>query len=64
MKKTIYKGKNDKDLTKALYEQREILHKFRFGTAGSRTRNVKEGRAAKKEIARIMTELNAAKSTK
>ncbi|KKU50157.1 MAG: hypothetical protein UY47_C0007G0015 [Parcubacteria group bacterium GW2011_GWB1_49_7] len=58
MKKTIYKGKNEKDLAKALYEQREILSKFRFGAAGSRTRNVKEGRAARKEIARIMTELN------
>jgi len=61
MKKTIYKGKNEKDLAKVLYEQREILSKFRFGTAGSRTRNVKEGRAARKEIARIMTELNAIK---
>jgi ribosomal protein L29 len=61
MKKTIYKDQSDKDLMKALYEQRDVLHKFRFGAAGSRTRNVKEGRAAKKEIARIMTELNANK---
>jgi ribosomal protein L29 len=61
MKKTIYKGKEAKDLLKALYEQREILNKFRFGAAGSRTRNVKEGSTAKKEIARIMTELNATK---
>lgn len=58
MKKTSYKGNSQKDLVKALYEQREILAKFRFGVAGSKTRNVKEGRAAKKEIARIMTELN------
>ena len=61
MKKTIYKGKAEKDLAKALYEQREILRNFRFGSAGSKTRNVKEGRAAKVEIARIMTELNVAK---
>ncbi len=58
MKKTSYKGKSKQDLVKALYEQREALAKFRFGTAGSKTRNVKEGRAARKEIARIMTELN------
>lgn len=61
MKKTSYKDKAQKDLVKALYEQREILSKFRFGVAGSKQRNVKEGRAAKKEIARIMTELNRAK---
>ncbi len=61
MKKTSYKGQSIKDLAKALYDQRAILSKFRFGVAGSKTRNVKEGRAAKKEIARIMTELNANK---
>ncbi len=62
MKKTTYKGKSEKDLMSALYEQRSILSKFRFGVAGSKTRDVKAGRAAKKEIARIMTELNAVKS--
>ena len=61
MKKTIYKDKSEKDLAKALYEQREILSKFRFAAAGSKTRNVKEGHAARIEIARIMTELNAQK---
>jgi len=58
MKKTIYKDKSVQDLSKALYEQREVLRNFRFGIAGSKTRNVKEGMKAKKEIARIMTELN------
>lgn len=61
MKKTSYKDKSQKDLIKALYEQREIVNKFRFGVAGSKHRNVKEGRAARKEIARIMTELNSKK---
>mgnify|MGYP001618318499 CR=1 FL=1 len=61
MKKTIYKGKPEKDLAKALYEQRELLRAFRFGAAGSKSRNVKEGVKAKKEIARIMTELNSQK---
>jgi ribosomal protein L29 len=61
MKKTIYKDMAEKDLAKTLYEKRALLNDFRFGSAGSRTRNVKEGRAAKKEIARIMTELNRTK---
>lgn len=58
MKKTIYAGKDKKDLAKSLYEKREALRAFRFGEAGSKTRNVKEGSAIRKEIARIMTELN------
>ncbi len=62
MKKTIYKDKSEKDLAKVLYEKREIVRNFRFGSAGSKTRNVKEGAHAKKEIARIMTELNRVKS--
>ena len=60
-KTTDYKGKPEKDLTKALYEKREDLRKSRFGSAGSKTRNTKEARNLKKEIARIMTELNVKK---
>lgn len=58
MKKTSYKDKPKADLAKALYEKRDALRAFRFGEAGSKTRNVKEGAALRKEIARIMTELN------
>ena len=58
MKKTSYKGKSVKDLTKALYEKRETLRNFRFGSAGPKSRNTKEGKNARKDIARIMTELN------
>ncbi|MEK7176093.1 MAG: 50S ribosomal protein L29 [Patescibacteria group bacterium] len=61
MKKTSYKGKSTKDLIKALYEEREKLRAFRFGSAGSKVKNVKVGSIAKKNIARIMTELNAQK---
>lgn len=45
------------DLKKLLTEKRESLQDFRFGSAGSKTRNVKEGRNIKKDIARIMTAL-------
>jgi ribosomal protein L29 len=58
MKKTTYTGKVREDLVKALLEKREALRKFRFGEAGSRTKNVKEGMQIRKEIARIMTEIN------
>ncbi len=42
-----------------LAEKRGALRDFRFGEAGSRTRNVKEGRTLRKEIAQILTELRA-----
>jgi len=59
MKKTDYKGKNMKDLHKALADKREELRNFRFGTAGSKTRNTKSAKNTRKDVARIMTELNA-----
>ena len=49
-------GKSDTDLGKLLVEKREALRAFRFGIAGTKTRNVKEGKNLRKEIARIMTE--------
>ena len=45
------------DLKKSIAEKRAALRVFRFGGAGSRTRNVREGRNLRKEIARILTEL-------
>lgn len=62
MKKISYKGKDGKDLLKTLFEKREDLRKLNFGTTGSKTRNVKKGSSLKKEIARIMTELNKKES--
>ena len=58
MKKTNYSGKTGAELQKALSDKRVVLRDFRFGVAGSRTKNVKEGKMARKDIARIMTELN------
>ncbi len=59
MKKTSYTGKKREELVKALMDKREALRAFRFGEAGSKTRNVKEGASVRREIARIMTALNA-----
>ena len=50
------KGKNGIELGKLLVEKREALRAFRFGIAGTKTRNVKEGKSLRKEIARILTE--------
>lgn len=40
-----------------LNEKRETLRKFRFGIAGSKNRNVKEGKNTRQDIARILTEI-------
>ncbi len=48
-------NKSLKDLIKLLTEKKEALQGFRFGNAGAKSRNVKEGRLIKKDIARIMT---------
>ena len=54
--------KTHADLNKLLTEKREALRVFRFGGAGAKTKNVKEGASIRKDIARIMTQLNAKKS--
>lgn len=59
MKSTELKNKDKVALSDMLSQKREALRRFRFGTAGSKTRNVKEGINLKKDIARILTELNA-----
>ena len=58
MKKTSYKDKLREDLAKSLVGKREELSKWKFGTTGSKTRNIKEGKNLKKDVARIMTEIN------
>ncbi len=49
------------DLQKEIATKREALRTFRFGEAGTRTRNVREGRTLRKEIARLLTEMNSRK---
>lgn len=45
------------ELKKALADKQEALRAHRFSAAGSRSRNVHEGRNLRKEIAQILTEL-------
>lgn len=60
-KKKNLKNKNSEDLQKELSEKRESVRLFRFGVAGSKVRNVKEGRDTKRQIARVLTEVNLRK---
>ncbi len=59
-----YKDKTPKDLNKLIAEKREGIRNFRFGSTGSKTKNVKLGRTLRKDIARIMTELTLRKQVK
>ena len=51
------KSQETAELQKSLADKREALRVFRFGGAGSRSRNVREGRNLRKEVAQILTEL-------
>jgi ribosomal protein L29 len=53
------KKQTHEELQKNLADTREELRKFRFGGAGSRSRNVREGRVLRTTIARTLTELRA-----
>jgi len=57
MKKEISK-KNKNDLTNELNEKRLALREIRFAGAGSKSKNVKEQKTIKREIARIKTAIN------
>ena len=50
--------KDDKSLVEFVKEKREAVRSFRFSNSGSATRNVRQVREDKKEIARALTELN------
>ena len=53
-----YKGKTSQELHKLIIEMQAVLRDFRFGSTGSKTKNVKIGHITKKKIARIMTEIS------
>jgi len=54
--------KNTKaELEKMLEEKKVALNAFKFGIAGSKIKNVREGREIKKSIAKIITVLKDVK---
>ena len=60
-KKTDLKKYSVDDLRKEINEKREALRQFRFGSAGSRSRDTRQGRTLRKDVARLLTALNAHK---
>lgn len=58
-----YAQKTKAELMTLLGDKRKALREFRFGAAGSKARDVKEGRGLKKDIARILTAANDPKRT-
>ncbi len=56
------KNTNEKDLMKALEEKRVALKAFKLSLAGSKPKNIREGRVLRKSIAQIMTELRSRKA--
>lgn len=56
MKKTS--DKNKEEILKELKDGEEALRSFRFGIAGSKIKNVRDGRNIRRNIARLKTSLN------
>jgi len=57
MKKDNLSEKNEKEMFSLVSEKRNLLRDFRFRAIKGRAKNVKESRALRKEIARLLTEL-------
>ena len=57
-KKDNLKGMKKDELKKMLLARKESVRVIRFKTEGSKSKNVKELATIKKEIARILTEIN------
>ena len=55
----VIKTQSTENLLRTVAEKREALRAFRFGGAGSRVRNVREGRNVRREIAQILTEVRS-----
>ncbi len=55
--------KTEAELVKLVGEKREALRAFRFGVAGSKVTNVKDGRNLRREVAQILTALQSKKTS-
>ena len=56
--------KSDAELMKLVNDKRDALRLFRFGVTGSKVKNMKEGKTARKEIARMLTVINSKRTEK
>jgi len=55
-------NKTSEELNRMVEENRGKLQAFRFAMTGGKTKNVKEGRGLRREIAKMLTELHSRKS--
>ncbi len=58
MKPSELKNKNAGEMQKLAHDKREELRAIRANLSGSKTKNVKEIATIRKDIARVLTELN------
>ena len=58
MTKEKLKNKLKKELKEMLSDKKDSLKNFRFKVARGKTKNVKEGKTVRREIACILTEIN------
>ncbi len=58
MKKKSLKGTDHKELKTMLDDKSKKLVDFKSSVTSGKNKNVKEGRGLRKDIARILTELN------
>ncbi len=63
-KKENLKSMTDEELRKKLSELQERKRALQFKTEGAKSKNVKESKNLRKEIARVLTELNSPKRKK
>ena len=61
MKIAEVKRKSENELQRTLKELRERLRQLRFDLSAGKVKNIREIRAIKKDIARILTTLNSKK---
>lgn len=52
------------DLNKKLKELEEKIRLIKFKAEGAKSKNVKEGQMLRREVARVLTEINARKDNK
>lgn len=64
MKPAELRQKNKKELERMLEAEREKLRQLRFDLASGKVKNVSEIRKIKKDIARILSQLNSDKILK
>ncbi|MES2059740.1 MAG: 50S ribosomal protein L29 [Patescibacteria group bacterium] len=58
MKAIEIRKKDKAEIEKSLYERKEALRVLRSNLSGSKSKNVKEALSIRKDIARMLTELN------